>query len=1171
MKPHTRLVALLSTVAACLGGQTIASAGDVGFPQYPALSPDGERLLFSWAGDLWEAAATGGEAKRLTAHPAEELASAFSPDGKWIAFESKRTGYQHLFIADRDFSEIRQLYFDDRPAKLCGFTVDSSQVIFTSPLAHLIPKEWQIYTVPVVGGPRTWMLDCLARNASQSPDGQQTVFVRGYNDWDRRGYRGSGALNVWLHDDATGDYTQLTTRDGNDGQPKFLPDGSILFLSDRDNIVNVWKLPANPDASSRPVQLTYFEEDDVRDLAVSADGSLAAFVVWDRIYTLDLTSEDASARAIALSTPTDLSIPLEREVNVSSEVSDLALSPDGKTYAFVARGEVFIKAVEGDRPVRRVTDTPWRESDIVWAADGEKLYFTSDSNGSADIYAATVALDEIDVKGEKEEAEAPAKEEEPEEPAEEVEEAEGEAGAEAEVAETADEPDAEAEVAEESAEEEAEAEPDKPRRKQWDRSLRFDIETVLETEAMEGLLAPSPDGTKLAFRRDLGDLVILDLETGEETILLEYWNLDSFEWSADSQLIVFVREDMDYNSDIWIMPADGSREAVNISRSPDNDYQAHLSADNKILAFTSDREEKDDFDVFAVYLDKSLESLPDYELKEYYDEAVKAAKKRKPIDPDAAEEEEADADDDAEAEAEAGAEVEETDAEAEEADAEEEVHPFDELDLDDAYLRLRRLTRLPGSEMNVTLTPGGDRVLFTASVDGSPGLYSVKWDGSDRERIDTGGAGDVEIDLTGSTVTFVRGGSPRTAKPTGGAEGISFRASIRVNQPAEQKQKFLEAARALGTIFYHPTMKGRDWQGLTEKYLGVAVKTRSETAFNRVVNMFIGELDASHLGIYGPNSEAQWRRPVGYFGAEYDVTPEGYRITTIYTDGPLDQGAEGPQVGDLIVEVNGIAVPGDMTLEQAMVGMVREQSLLTLIPAEPDEDAEEDAEPFKYVLADPIGYRTQDALAYAAEVKRRGEAVKALSNGRLGYIHIESMSEPSLKRFERDLYAVAHDKDGLVIDVRSNGGGWINDILLTSLMVEPHAFTLPRITDRSSREHYPQDRRLIYAYSKPIVVLCNEQSFSNAEIFAHAIKTLGRGTLVGMPTFGGVISTGGMSLIDGTFFRLPLRGWYLLDGTDMELHGAVPDIMVPMNPWDEAQGNDPQLQAAIDDLMKRLD
>ena len=210
-------------------------------------------------------------------------------------------------------------------------------------------------------------------------------------------------------------------------------------------------------------------------------------------------------------------------------------------------------------------------------------------------------------------------------------------------------------------------------------------------------------------------------------------------------------------------------------------------------------------------------------------------------------------------------------------------------------------------------------------------------------------------------------------------------------------------------------------------------------------------------------------------------------------------------------------------------------------------------------------------IRYKDEVAQRRAQVDEMSGGKLGYLHIRSMGEASVRDYERDLFAAADGKDGLIIDVRDNGGGWTTDILLASLTAPNHAYTIPRGANPTDvrMDNYPRDRRLIYAYSRPINVLINQHSFSNAEIFAHSIRNTKRGTLIGIQTFGGVISTGSFSLIDGTTVRKPFRGWYLPDGTDMESNGALPDIRVDQTPADEAAGNDPQLEAAINELLGR--
>ena len=191
------------------------------------------------------------------------------------------------------------------------------------------------------------------------------------------------------------------------------------------------------------------------------------------------------------------------------------------------------------------------------------------------------------------------------------------------------------------------------------------------------------------------------------------------------------------------------------------------------------------------------------------------------------------------------------------------------------------------------------------------------------------------------------------------------------------------------------------------------------------------------------------------------------------------------------------------------------------------------------------------------------------SNDRLGYIHIQAMGTPSLLEFERELYAAGHDKDALIIDVRDNGGGWTTDMVLTMLMVNDHAFTIPR----GGGKGYPQGRRIFATWNKPVVVLCNENSYSNAEIFSWSIKTLGRGPLVGKPTFGAVISTGGAGLLDGSFIRMPFRGWYVNDenSTNMELNGCPVDYEVDYLPGDYAEGRDRQLEKAIEVGLSLVD
>jgi tricorn protease len=178
------------------------------------------------------------------------------------------------------------------------------------------------------------------------------------------------------------------------------------------------------------------------------------------------------------------------------------------------------------------------------------------------------------------------------------------------------------------------------------------------------------------------------------------------------------------------------------------------------------------------------------------------------------------------------------------------------------------------------------------------------------------------------------------------------------------------------------------------------------------------------------------------------------------------------------------------------------------------------------------------------------------------------MDMPSFYRFERDLYNVGIHKEGLIIDVRENGGGSTTDHLLTALTQPVHAITVPR----GGQPGYPQDRKVYATWNKPIVVLCNQNSFSNAEIFVHAVKTLGRGPVVGVPTAGGVISAMSIPIMDVGRLRVPYRGWFLLgNGEDMDLNGAVPDYVVWPRPDEMSQGRDEQLAKAIEVLQTEVE
>jgi tricorn protease len=200
---------------------------------------------------------------------------------------------------------------------------------------------------------------------------------------------------------------------------------------------------------------------------------------------------------------------------------------------------------------------------------------------------------------------------------------------------------------------------------------------------------------------------------------------------------------------------------------------------------------------------------------------------------------------------------------------------------------------------------------------------------------------------------------------------------------------------------------------------------------------------------------------------------------------------------------------------------------------------------------------------YQRWVSKNAEAVAKLSNGTLGYIHIPSMDEQGLEQFVRSLYSDNFDKDAIVIDVRYNGGGFTHDQVLNYLGGKEHTF----FRQRDGGEGLVL-RSFDRKWTKPSAVLINNRSYSDAEIFPSAYKTLGLGKVIGQATGGFVIGTTSVHLIDGSQFRTPRTGVYTVKGVNMEKQGVQPDIAVEAMPEDVAKGNDAQIKAAVEVLLK---
>jgi len=394
MTPRSMIVLL------CLAWLPAAHAGNVRLPRFPAVAPDGQSVVFSWRGDLWRVATTGGAAQRLTAHPADETYSAFSRDGKLIAFNSNRNGYDNIYLMNADGTALRQVVNLDRATFVAGFgsdAVGAPAILFSARMEQGEYASPRVYAVSMDGGEPSRLFDAYGSMPAVSPDGSKILFSRGGVAWTRRNYRGPDARDVWLFDRKTGEYSQITKWNGNDGRAKWIDNDSFVYASDRaDNCVNLFRLSVGQ-PEERAQRLTNFTETDVEEFDIAADGRTLVFAMWDGLYRLDLANPAAGAVAIDIAADDDTTDRVQVK-SLERLASRCALSPDGKTLAVIAYGQVYVRGVEGKSAPRRVTSPPARCTDVAWSADGEKLYFTSDAGGVEAIYEATVKLSRAEVK-----------------------------------------------------------------------------------------------------------------------------------------------------------------------------------------------------------------------------------------------------------------------------------------------------------------------------------------------------------------------------------------------------------------------------------------------------------------------------------------------------------------------------------------------------------------------------------------------------------------------------------------------------------------------------------------------------------------------------------------------------------------------------------------------------
>ncbi|APQ15944.1 S41 family peptidase [Maribacter hydrothermalis] len=377
----------LTVIAVCLTFVTTAQTNPK-WARYPAISPDGQTIAFTYKGNLFSVLADGGVAKQLTFHAAHDYAAVWSKDGKKLAFTSNRYGNFDVYVMDAQGGPATRLTYHSNDETPFSFSADNKSILFGADRLDIAqhrqyPTDDQpeLYSVPVIGGRVDQVLTVPAEDVHVNADGTKMVYhdKKGYEDAFRKHHVSAITRDIWSYEPATGKHTMLTNFNGEDRNPVFSEDGnSIYYLSEREGTFNVFSMPLTNESETK--SLTNFKMHPVRSLSMG--NNKLAFGYDGEIYTL-IPGEEAKKVEILIRTQED-SNPI-KYVSVNGGVQEMDIAPNGKEIAFISRGEVFVTSVDGSL-TKRITNTPEQERFVKFMPDGKAVAYASERNGKWSIF-----------------------------------------------------------------------------------------------------------------------------------------------------------------------------------------------------------------------------------------------------------------------------------------------------------------------------------------------------------------------------------------------------------------------------------------------------------------------------------------------------------------------------------------------------------------------------------------------------------------------------------------------------------------------------------------------------------------------------------------------------------------------------------------------------------------
>jgi tricorn protease len=1034
----------------------------------------GDKVVFSYAGDLWTASTAGGAATRLTAHPGVEFFAKFSPDGKWIAFTGQYDGDEQVYVVPATGGVPKQLTFYPARGPLSprwgydnqvyGWTNDGQRIVFRSQRDSWALPISKLYTVSPNGGPAEALPMPEAGSGDFSSDGKQMVYSPRTRDFrSEKRYGGGQANTLFIFDLATSAAKKISDGPRAWRDPMWFGN-TIYFNSDRDGHFNLYAYD-----NGKVTPLTTNKVYDAR-WPSSDDDSRIVYELNGELQILDVKSKKSAPVSITVNDDGLYKRP--SRIPVTNFVESFELSPKGERALFCARGDIFTAPVDKG-PTRNLTaSSNAHDKWPAWSPDGSRIAFVSDKSGEDEVWV--IAQDGST-------------------PAEQI--------------------------------------------TNGNKAMLYNPDW-------------SPDGKRLAFSDKDGKLFVVSLADKKQTLVTDVPRnqVRDYVWSPRGNFIAYSASGANGNNAVYIWnAADGKVTPVT-----DPMFNANNPAwdtTGNYLYYISNRE-------FAPQI-----SNAEFNYATNRDRLIYALALRKDVKhPFPPESDEA---------------AITPEGEAPKPPAPPPAKP-ETIDFDGLAGRVAKVPLPPENYFGLSAKAGhlmyvvGPAFYYGRGSDRQPSLRIFAM----RERRETTlveGSGNYALSSDGSKVIVAgQGGfALYDANPLTGERSrkpLSTAGLVADIVPQEEwKQIFNEVWRRYRDWFYVANMHGYDWEKIRQQYAALLPHVAHRSDLNYVIHEMISELTVQHAYIEGGDFNIPPRARVALPGArfELDKASNRYRVKQIFEGqneediyrSPLTEVGVDARVGDYVLAVNGEELKGDTDIYAALRNKADSPVTLTLN----DKPTADGARKASYR---PVADEGQ--LIYLQWVNANRRKVLELSGGRVGYLHVPDMGNNGIREFIKWYYGQL-DKEGLVVDVRANGGGNVSRMLIERLRRKLLGVNYRRTDELGGA--YPDG-----VFLGPMVSLLNENSSSDGDIFPYMFREAGLGPLIGKRSWGGVVGIFGTGpLIDGGGVSVPgfslanTKGEWIIEG-----YGVDPDIEVENDPASVVQGKDPQLERGVQEVLKRL-